>query len=62
MLPSIIIVIVIAALVVLDVRYIFKKKKQGGCIGCSSSGCGCNSADCPSARKFKEAQGNKQLQ
>ncbi|WP_035773302.1 FeoB-associated Cys-rich membrane protein [Butyrivibrio sp. VCD2006] len=60
MLPSIIIVIVIAALVVLDVRYIFRKKKQGECIGCSSSGCGCGSADCPTAKKFEEYHAKKQ--
>ncbi len=59
MLPSIIIVLVIAALVVLDIRYIFKKKKQGGCIGCSESGCGCGSANCPNAKKFEESHKKK---
>ena len=43
---SIMILAIIVAVVILDLRYIAKKKKQGTCIGCPESGggkCSCHS-------------------
>jgi len=43
---SIIILLIIVAIIVCDVRYIAKKKKQGTCIGCPESGSGKCSCHC----------------
>ncbi|WP_026666107.1 FeoB-associated Cys-rich membrane protein [Butyrivibrio sp. FC2001] len=52
---NIIIVLIIAAIIIFDIRYIIKKKKQGGCIGCpSGSSCHSGSGSCPTAEKFKK--------
>ncbi|MCR5145311.1 MAG: FeoB-associated Cys-rich membrane protein [Lachnospiraceae bacterium] len=45
-LASIIVAIIIVAIIVLDLRYIIKKKKQGTCIGCPESGNGKCSCHC----------------
>ncbi|SEI72097.1 Virus attachment protein p12 family protein [Lachnospiraceae bacterium A10] len=36
---SILIAVIIAVVLVLDIRFILKKKKQGTCIGCPESKC-----------------------
>ncbi len=49
MVASIFIGLIIAVLIVLDVRYIIRKKRQGGCIGCSESDCNCGCSKCNGA-------------
>lgn len=44
-LGTILVVLVLAALLILDVRYLIHKKKAGGCAGCPSAG-GCASCSC----------------
>ncbi len=52
---NVIIVLIIAAIIIFDIRYIIKKKKQGGCIGCpSGSSCHGSSCTCETAEKFKK--------
>ncbi len=53
MIASIVIGLIIAVLIVLDVRYIVKKKSQGACIGCSASGCngGCSKCNAAAVKK-----------
>ncbi|MCR4704433.1 MAG: FeoB-associated Cys-rich membrane protein [Lachnospiraceae bacterium] len=45
-LTTAVVTVVIAAIVIFDIRYIIKKKKEGACIGCPASGgkctCHCN--------------------
>ena len=36
---SILIAVIIAVVLVLDIRFIVKKKKRGACIGCPESKC-----------------------
>jgi hypothetical protein len=47
-----VIIAVIAAILIFDIRYIIKKKKQGTCIGCPASGsCHSKKCTCHSAAK-----------
>ncbi|WP_081675979.1 FeoB-associated Cys-rich membrane protein [Butyrivibrio sp. AC2005] len=49
---NVIIILIIAAILIFDIRYIIKKKKQGGCIGCPSAGaCHKKSCSCTPAVK-----------
>ncbi len=46
MITTVVVSVIIAAIVIWDIRYIIKRKKAGGCIGCPASGgkctCHCN--------------------
>ncbi|WP_155833219.1 FeoB-associated Cys-rich membrane protein [Butyrivibrio sp. WCD3002] len=50
MIASIVILLIVVALIVLDIRFIIGKKKKGQCIGCSSGTCNCGNATYPSKK------------
>ena len=48
--PTVVVLLVVAALFALAVRSIVKKRRGGGCAGCSEDSCGHAAGDaCPSA-------------
>ena len=54
MIASIAVILIIAFLLVLDIRYLIGQKKQGKCVGCTAANCHCSTGTCPTAEKFRK--------
>ncbi len=54
LLGSVLVIVVLAAVVFLAVRYVWRSHKRGTCVGCS--GCSSCSGACPHCQNCREAE------